>query len=270
MRRQLWKHWMRRWHGGTVSPGLGWIHPSAAIRRVKFREVFRRARGRGFSSPVAHAGEEGPPEYVREALDVLEVVRIDHGNNALADADLVAELVRRRIPLTVCPLSNVKLRVVDDITAHPLKRMLDLGLLVTVNSDDPAYFGGYVNENYVAVAEALDLGREELAQLARNSIEASLLGTEAKSTLILELGYRNAQVWVSYSRPAVNTSLYAYHPLSLRMIVLNSSPKPAHRLTEFRKRMVYHCRQHGFTDHTRSEYGAWLARRGHDGRVVFD
>ena len=152
----------------------------------KFREVFRRARAAGFVA-VAHAGEEGPPEYVREALDVLEVVRIDHGNNALADADLVAELVRRRIPLTVCPLSNVKLRVVDDITAHPLKRMLDLGLLVTVNSDDPAYFGGYVNENYVAVAEALDLGREELAQLARNSIEASLLGTEAKSTLILEL-----------------------------------------------------------------------------------
>ena len=152
----------------------------------KFREVFRRARAAGFVA-VAHAGEEGPPEYVREALNVLEVVRIDHGNNALADADLVAELVRRRIPLTVCPLSNVKLRVVDDITTHPLKRMLDLGLLVTVNSDDPAYFGGYVNENYVAVAEALDLGREELAQLARNSIEASLLGKEAKSTLILEL-----------------------------------------------------------------------------------
>ena len=152
----------------------------------KFREVFRRARAAGFVA-VAHAGEEGPPEYVREALDILEVVRIDHGNNALEDADLVAELVQKRIPLTVCPLSNVKLCVVDDISAHPLKQMLDLGLFVTVNSDDPAYFGGYVNENYVAVAEALGLGREELAQLARNSFEASLLSQAAKSVLIAEL-----------------------------------------------------------------------------------
>ena len=152
----------------------------------KFREVFRRARAAGLVA-VAHAGEEGPPEYVREALDVLEVVRIDHGNNALADADLVAELVRRRIPLTVCPLSNVKLRVVDDITAHPLKRMLDLGLLVTVNSDDPAYFGGYVNENYLAVAHALNLDRSELVQLARNSFEASLLDADSKSALAGQL-----------------------------------------------------------------------------------
>ncbi len=152
----------------------------------KFREVFRRARAAGFTA-VAHAGEEGPAEYVREALDVLEVVRIDHGNNALDDAGLVAELVQKRIPLTVCPLSNVKLCVVDDIARHPLKRMLDLGLFVTVNSDDPAYFGGYVNENYIAVAEALDLGRTELAQLAGNSIEASLLDREAKSVLHAEL-----------------------------------------------------------------------------------
>ena len=136
---------------------------------------------------VAHAGEEGPAEYVREALDVLEVVRIDHGNNALDDAGLVAELVRRRIPLTVCPLSNVKLRVVDDIRDHPLKRMLNLGLFVTVNSDDPAYFGGYVNENYIAVAEALGLSREDLRQLARNSFEASWLDAEAKSALIAEV-----------------------------------------------------------------------------------
>ena len=136
---------------------------------------------------MAHAGEEGPPEYVREALDVLEVVRIDHGNNALADAGLVAELVRRRIPLTVCPLSNLKLCVVDDMTAHPLKRMLDLGLFVTVNSDDPAYFGGYVNENYVAVAQALNLGKAELVQLARNSFAASLLDSDSKSALITEL-----------------------------------------------------------------------------------
>ena len=152
----------------------------------KFREVFRRARAAGFI-PVAHAGEEGPAAYVREALDVLEVVRIDHGNNALDDAGLVAELVRRRIPLTVCPLSNVKLRVVEDMTTHPLKRMLDLGLLVTVNSDDPAYFGGYVNENYLAAAQALGLGREELAQLARNSFEACWLDAGARSALIAEL-----------------------------------------------------------------------------------
>lgn len=152
----------------------------------KFSEVFRRARAAGFVA-VAHAGEEGPAQYVREALEVLEVVRIDHGNNALDDAALVAELVRRRIPLTVCPLSNVKLCVVDDITRHPLKRMLDLGLFVTVNSDDPAYFGGYINENYIAVAEALNLSRIELAQLARNSIEASLLDMEAKLALYAEL-----------------------------------------------------------------------------------
>ena len=152
----------------------------------KFREVFRRARAAGFVA-MAHAGEEGPPEYVREALDLLEVVRIDHGNNALEDAELVAELVRRRIPLTVCPLSNVKLCIVDDITRHPLKRMLDLGLFVTVNSDDPAYFGGYVNENYIAVAQALGLGRAQLAQLALNSFAASLLNEDEKSVFFAEL-----------------------------------------------------------------------------------
>ena len=152
----------------------------------KFRDVFRRAREAGFLA-VAHAGEEGPPEYIREALDVLEVVRIDHGNAALQDSDLVAELVRRRVPLTVCPLSNLKLCVVDDMIAHPLKRMLELGLCVTVNSDDPAYFGGYVNENYVAVAEALGLSREDLVRLARNSIEASLLDAPAKAALVAEL-----------------------------------------------------------------------------------
>ena len=152
----------------------------------KFERVFRRARGAGFV-PVAHAGEEGPAEYVREALDFLEVMRIDHGNNALNDPDLVAELVRRRIPLTVCPLSNLKLCVVDDMAAHPLKRMLELGLVVTVNSDDPAYFGGYVNDNYVAVAEALGLGEADIAKLARNSIEASLIDEVDKARLLGEL-----------------------------------------------------------------------------------
>ena len=153
----------------------------------KFSEAFRRARAAGFAA-VAHAGEEGPPEYIREALDVLEVIRIDHGNAALRDPGLVAELVRRQVPLTVCPLSNLALRVVEDMKAHPLKRMLELGLMVTVNSDDPAYFGGYVNDNYVAAAEALDLSRGDLERLARNSIEASLLDRAAKDELRAELG----------------------------------------------------------------------------------
>ena len=148
----------------------------------KFKEVFRRARAAGFAA-VAHAGEEGPPEYIWEALDVLEVVRIDHGNAALEDERLVAELVRRQVPLTVCPLSNLALCVVDDMKVHPLKRMLDLGFMATVNSDDPAYFGGYVNDNYVSVAEALDLSRGDLRRLARNSIEASLLDGPAKAVL---------------------------------------------------------------------------------------
>ena len=152
----------------------------------KFREVFAAARAAGLAA-VAHAGEEGPPEYVWEALDLLEVVRIDHGNAALEDERLVAELVRRRVPLTVCPLSNLALRVVEDMKAHPLKRMLELGLVATVNSDDPAYFGGYVNDNYVAVAEALDLSREDLVLLARNSFEASLLAPSAKAARAAEL-----------------------------------------------------------------------------------
>ena len=152
----------------------------------KFREVFRRARSAGLLA-VAHAGEEGPPEYIREALNLLEVARIDHGNACLLDDGLVADLAHRRVPLTVCPLSNVRLRVVDDIAAHPLKRMLDRGLFVTVNSDDPAYFGGYVNDNYVAVAEALELGRDDLVRLARNSFEASWLDGRAKASRLAEL-----------------------------------------------------------------------------------
>ena len=152
----------------------------------KFREVFRRARAAGLSA-VAHAGEEGPPEYVREALELLDVVRIDHGNAAIEDEDLVAELVRRRTPLTVCPLSNVRLRVVSGMSAHPLGRMLDLGLLVTVNSDDPAYFGGYVNDNYFAVAEAVGLDREDLVRLARNSFEASWLDVPRRAALLAEV-----------------------------------------------------------------------------------
>lgn len=152
----------------------------------KFEKVFRRAREAGFV-PVAHAGEEGPAEYVREALEVLDVVRIDHGNHALDHPDLVTELVRRRIPLTVCPLSNLKLCVVDDMASHPLKRMLELGLVVTVNSDDPAYFGGYVNDNYVAATQALGLSEADVVKLARNSFEASLIDEVDKGRLLDEL-----------------------------------------------------------------------------------
>ena len=138
----------------------------------KFERVFAAARDEGFRL-TAHAGEEGPPSYIWEALEVLGVERIDHGNRALEDPALVSRLHRDQVPLTVCPLSNLKLAVVDSLSTHPLKRMLDLGLLVTVNSDDPAYFGGYINANFVQVGEALDLTRTELATLAENSFLAA-------------------------------------------------------------------------------------------------
>ncbi|WP_420464329.1 adenosine deaminase [Candidatus Palauibacter sp.] len=138
----------------------------------KFARVFAAARDLGLRL-VAHAGEEGPPEYVWEALEILGVERIDHGNRALEDDALVARLRDDRIPLTVCPLSNLALRVVDDLAAHPIRRMLDLGLLATVNSDDPAYFGGYINENFRRVAEAVDLSTAGIETLARNSLDAS-------------------------------------------------------------------------------------------------
>ena len=143
----------------------------------KFRNVFAAARSLGFRL-TAHAGEEGPAEYVWEALDVLGVERIDHGNRALEDDALVARLRRDQVPLTLCPLSNLKLRVVPDLRAHPLKRMLDLGLLATVNSDDPAYFGGYVNENLGAVAAALELSEAELSAVAANSFKAAFRGPD--------------------------------------------------------------------------------------------
>jgi len=152
----------------------------------KFARVFARARDEGFLT-VAHAGEEGPAGYVTEALDLLHVSRIDHGNRALDDPALVARLVRDRVPLTVCPLSNLKLAVVRDMAAHPLKTMMDAGLMVTVNSDDPAYFGGYVNANYRAVAEALGLGRDDLARLARNSFAAAFLSNSEKQALMARL-----------------------------------------------------------------------------------
>ena len=158
------------YHGNFIGVGLDSSELGHPPR--KFRNVFAAARDLGFRL-TAHAGEEGPAEYVWEALDVLGVERIDHGNCALEDDALVARLRRDQVPLTLCPLSNLKLRVVPDLRAHPLKRMLDLGLLATVNSDDPAYFGGYVNDNYVRAAAALDLGEAELAALAANSFKAA-------------------------------------------------------------------------------------------------
>jgi adenosine deaminase len=141
----------------------------------KFARVYGAARERGLKL-VAHAGEEGPPEYVREALDLLHVDRIDHGNRALEDPALVKRLAAEGMTLTVCPLSNLKLCVVDDLKAHPLKRMLGLGLHATVNSDDPAYFGGYLGRNWLETAQALDLTRGELVTLANNSFTGSFLG----------------------------------------------------------------------------------------------
>ena len=149
----------------------------------KFQRVFDKARKEGLLV-VAHAGEEGPPEYIWEALNLLQVSRIDHGNRSLEDTGLVDELVRRKTPLTVCPLSNLQLKVVHDMALHPIAQMLDKGMMVTVNSDDPAYFGGYINENYLAVANALNLNKEKITQLARNSFEASFLEETEKAKMI--------------------------------------------------------------------------------------
>ncbi|MER5496723.1 MULTISPECIES: adenosine deaminase [unclassified Streptomyces] len=144
-------------------------HPPA-----KFREVYEAAAALGLRR-VAHAGEEGPPAYIREALDVLGVERIDHGLRCMEDPELVERLVADRVPLTLCPLSNVRLRAIDTLEEHPLRDMMAAGLLCTVNSDDPAYFGGYVGDTFHAVHEALGLDREQLRTLARNSFEAAFL-----------------------------------------------------------------------------------------------
>lgn len=139
----------------------------------KFARAFDRARKEGFKIATAHAGEEGPPEYVWQALDILKIDRIDHGNRALEDERLIQRLVKDKMALTVCPLSNLKLCVVTDIHTHPLKKMLDRDLKATVNSDDPSYFGGYMNENFIAVTEALNLEKHHLLTLVKNAIDAS-------------------------------------------------------------------------------------------------
>jgi adenine deaminase len=149
----------------------------------KFKTVFRRARDAGFLL-VAHAGEEGPPDYVWEAIDVLGVDRIDHGNRSLEDAALVKRIAADGLALTVCPLSNLRLCGVKDMKDHPLRRMLDAGLKVTINSDDPAYFGGYVNENFASVGAALGLSDEELTAVVRNGFAASFMPAQAKQAAL--------------------------------------------------------------------------------------
>ena len=149
----------------------------------KFERVFAKAREAGFLV-VAHAGEEGPAEYVWEALDLLKVNRIDHGVRSEEDPELMQRLIAEKMPLTVCPLSNLKLCVVDDMQQHNIRRLLQQGVHVTVNSDDPSYFGGYMNDNFIAIAEALDLSNEELKQLAINSFEASFISDTEKQKWI--------------------------------------------------------------------------------------
>ena len=173
----------------------------------KFRDVFARARAAGFRA-VAHAGEEGPPEYVREALDELKVERIDHGVRSLEDDALVERLTATQVPLTVCPLSNVCLRVVSDIAHHPLRTMMERGLFVTVNSDDPAYFGGYINENYQAVSDALGLGVTDLCRLARNSFSASFPDAATRSKYLAEVDRYEA---AATSRLERNSDLESGH-----------------------------------------------------------
>ncbi|MBY6186546.1 adenosine deaminase [Marinobacter hydrocarbonoclasticus] len=158
---------------GLDSSELG--HPPA-----KFERVFAEARNAGFEL-VAHAGEEGPPEYIWEALQRLKVARIDHGVRCQEDPELVLELEQRQTPLTVCPLSNLKLKVIDRMEDHNLLWLLEQGLLVTINADDPAYFGGYLLENYVACVEALDLSKEQVRQLAANGFKASFLSETDKA-----------------------------------------------------------------------------------------
>lgn len=152
----------------------------------KFKNVFKASVKEGYI-PLAHAGEEGNADYVWEALNILKIKRIDHGNNSLQDEELIKEIINRNIALTVCPLSNKALQVVPDLYDHPLKKMMELGLKVTVNSDDPAYFGGQVNQNFIEIQKALDLSKQDIYTLARNSFEFSLMADEQKKTCLNEL-----------------------------------------------------------------------------------
>ncbi|MFA5141169.1 MAG: adenosine deaminase [Elusimicrobiota bacterium] len=172
-------------HKGRIA-GVGLDSSEKGHPPIKFAKVFERARAAGLRA-VAHAGEEGPPEYIRQALDVLKAERIDHGVRCVEDPPLVKRLKEARIPLTVCPLSNIRLRVFDSMERHNIKTLLDEGLCVCVNSDDPAYFGGYVAENFAAVKEALGLSPADIRRLAKNSFEGSFLPPEEKRRLMDEV-----------------------------------------------------------------------------------
>jgi adenosine deaminase len=171
---------------GTPILGIGLDSAEVGNPPSKFVDVFAKARAAGLHV-VAHAGEEGPPSYIWEALDLLRVERVDHGVRCLEDDALVERLATDRVPLTVCPLSNVHLKVVPELAAHPLPAMMRRGLHVTVNSDDPAYFGGYLDDNFDAISQSLGLGAADVETLARHSIEASFLSQERKSRLLAEI-----------------------------------------------------------------------------------
>ncbi|MGF7237225.1 MAG: adenosine deaminase [Frankia sp.] len=171
---------------GAPIIGIGLDSAEVGNPPSKFVDVFGRARSEGLHV-VAHAGEEGPPAYIWEALDLLGAERIDHGVRCLEDERLVTRLAEQEVPLTVCPLSNVRLKVVPDLTSHPLPAMMSKGLMVTVNSDDPAYFGGYIDDNFTAIADAVDIDADGMRQLARNSINASFLEATRKYDLLARI-----------------------------------------------------------------------------------
>lgn len=171
---------------GAPIIGIGLDSAEVGNPPSAFAELYRRAREAGLRT-VAHAGEEGPSHYIEQALDLLLVDRIDHGIRCLDDPALVERLVHAKIPLTICPLSNVRLQAVDSLAAHPLPQMLEHGLNISVNSDDPAYFGGYVDENYRTVRETFGLSRAQMALLAANSIEASFASAERRAGLLQEV-----------------------------------------------------------------------------------
>jgi len=152
----------------------------------KFRNVFEMAAKHGLLK-VAHGGEEGPAQYIWDSLSILKIDRLDHGNRAMEDVDLLKKLAEQKIGLTLCPLSNLKLQVVKNLMNHPIKKMLDLGLLVTVNSDDPSYFGGYINENFEAITNALDLSKTDIKKLAANSFNVSFASASRKQEMLLQL-----------------------------------------------------------------------------------
>ena len=168
----------KEWIAGVGLDSSEMGHPPS-----KFENVFSKALDEGFIT-VAHAGEEGPAAYVWEAINLLKISRIDHGNRSLEDDQLIKHIAEKQIPLTVCPLSNLALKVVEDLKDHPMLQLMEAGLMVTINSDDPAYFGGYMNENYIQIAAALNLSKKQITELAKNSFKASFLSDVEKEKLM--------------------------------------------------------------------------------------